>query len=82
MGEVRYRAVNRVNVQNTPHWGRLSAEVREAITVVSLVLPFRTNRYVMDHLIDWDRFDEMTVVGPVVNGLYGVSLLDGSAIAV
>jgi hypothetical protein len=32
----RYRAVNRVNVQNTPHWQRLSPELREAIEVVSL----------------------------------------------
>jgi hypothetical protein len=29
-----------------------------------------------------ERLDEMTVVGPVGNGLYGVTMLDGSTIAV
>jgi KamA family protein len=33
----------------------LDPDLREAVEVVSLVLPFRTNRYVVDHLIDWDR---------------------------
>ena len=51
----RYQAVNRANVQNTAQWHRLHPDLREAIRIVSLVLPFRTNRYVMDHLIDWER---------------------------
>lgn len=50
----RYHAVNRANVRLTPQWQRLSPELREAIEVVSLVLPFRTNHYVMDELIDWE----------------------------
>jgi len=51
----RYQAVNRANVQKAAQWHRLSPDLREAIRIVSLVLPFRTNRYVMDHLIDWER---------------------------
>ncbi len=51
----RFRAINRVSVRDTPQWRSLTPESQEAIQVVSLVLPFRTNRYVMDHLIDWDR---------------------------
>ena len=34
------------------------ADVREAVEVVGRVLPFRTNRYVVDHLIDWSRVPE------------------------
>jgi KamA family protein len=51
----RYRAITRRNIGQTPQWSRLSPELQEAITVVSAVLPFRTNEYVMDQLIDWDR---------------------------
>lgn len=50
-----YRMISRSAVRKTRQWSRLDAEVREAIEIVSLVLPFRTNRYVVDHLIDWDR---------------------------
>jgi KamA family protein len=51
----RFRAITRANVAKTPIWPRLAPELREAITVVSSVLPFRTNRYVMDQLIDWSQ---------------------------
>jgi KamA family protein len=51
----RYRAITRRNIEQTSQWRRLSSDLREAITVVSTVLPFRTNEYVMDALIDWDR---------------------------
>jgi KamA family protein len=34
---------------------RLSAEQIEAIEVVGSVLPFKTNNYVVDELIDWDN---------------------------
>jgi KamA family protein len=51
----RFRAINRVSVRDTPQWRKLTPGLQEAIQIVSLVLPFRTNRYVMDHLIDWER---------------------------
>jgi KamA family protein len=51
----RFRAINRVSVRDTPQWRKLAPELQEAIQIVSLVLPFRTNRYVMDHLIDWEQ---------------------------
>lgn len=34
---------------------RLSPDLRFAMQVVSTVLPFRVNQYVIDELIDWDR---------------------------
>jgi len=33
----------------------LEPELREAVETVARVLPFRTNAYLMDELIDWDR---------------------------
>jgi KamA family protein len=51
----RYRAVTRTNIANTPHWQKIPHELQEAIAVVSTVLPFRTNEYVMSELIDWNR---------------------------
>jgi KamA family protein len=51
----RYRAVTRSNVETLPQWDQLDPDLREAVKIVSLVLPFRTNRYVVDRLIDWGR---------------------------
>jgi L-lysine 2,3-aminomutase len=51
----RYQVVGLQNVADLPGWDGLDAEVREAVEVVGRVLPFRTNRYVTDHLIDWSR---------------------------
>ena len=49
----RYRAVTRASIHRTPQWESLSPGLREATKVVSSVLPFRTNAYVMEELIDW-----------------------------
>ncbi len=51
----RYRAITRHNVQKSAAWQRMSPEIREAVEVVSTVLPFRTNEYIIDQLIDWSR---------------------------
>lgn len=51
----RYRAVTRSNITSTPEWERLDPEIQEAVMVVSTILPFRTNAYVMRELIDWSR---------------------------
>jgi len=50
-----YQAITRENIGKTEVWQRLSPELQEAVRVVSAVLPFRTNTYVVDNLIDWDR---------------------------
>lgn len=50
-----YHAVGRHNVAGTPEWSRLDDDLREAVEVVSQVLPFRANRYLMENLIDWSR---------------------------
>ena len=51
----RYQAITASNAARQPFWELLDAEVREAVEVVATVLPFRTNNYVVDELIDWAR---------------------------
>ncbi len=50
-----YQVFHRKQLDKIPQVRSLSAEVREAINVVSAVLPFRVNNYVVDELIDWSR---------------------------
>ncbi|MBL1217263.1 MAG: lysine 2,3-aminomutase [Planctomycetes bacterium] len=57
-GSPRFQPVTRRNVKKTPQWGRLTSRQRRALRVVSAVLPFKTNRYIMDELIDWDRLQD------------------------
>lgn len=54
----RYRAITRSNVQKLPFWESLDPDLREAVEIVSLVLPFRTNEYVVSELIDRDNLPE------------------------
>jgi KamA family protein len=51
----RYRAYTLHNYRDLPQVQRLSQEQRFAIEVVGRVLPFKTNSYVVENLIDWDR---------------------------
>jgi KamA family protein len=51
----RYQPITELSITRSEVWKRLSAEQREAVEVVSKVLPFRTNEYVVDELIDWER---------------------------
>lgn len=55
MSLAKYTPYNRVTIQRAPQWDRMPEELREAVNVVSHVLPFRTNRYVLDELIDWSN---------------------------
>jgi KamA family protein len=50
-----YIPLTRTNIDKLPLWKTLSSDLRQHIKVVSTVFPFRTNRYVVDHLIDWNR---------------------------
>lgn len=49
----RYRAVTEHNIAQMPEWQWIDPRQQEAIRVVSRVLPFRTNEYVIRELIDW-----------------------------
>ena len=54
----RYKPYNRTSIQRSPQWNRIPEDLRVAVDVVSHVLPFRTNQYVLDHLIDWDNIPD------------------------
>ncbi len=50
----RFRAYNAKHLDALAQRAGLSASERLAIRAVGAVLPFRTNDYVIEHLIDWD----------------------------
>lgn len=50
-----YQAYGLSNYRQIPQIGRLSPAELEAIEVVGRVLPFKTNNYVVDELIDWEK---------------------------
>ncbi len=45
------------NYRSMPQFDRLSAADIEAIEVVGRVLPFKTNNYVLNELIDWNKIE-------------------------
>jgi len=45
-------------IRETAYWRKLSEEAREAVAIVSQVLPFRINEYVMRELIDWSNIPD------------------------
>lgn len=49
----KYRSLNFTRFSHTKYWERLDPELRHSLKVVSRVLPFRTNEYVLEELIDW-----------------------------
>lgn len=51
---VKFKPYTRHTISQAPQWEKLTAEQHEAVAVVSRVLPFRVNSYVMNELIDWD----------------------------
>ena len=53
--KARYRAISERHLNRIPQLSGVADDARFAMQVVSRVLPFRTNRYVIDNLIDWSR---------------------------
>ena len=51
----RFSPITAKHLDEIPQLQKLSGEDRFSMKVVSSVLPFRSNRYVMDSLIDWDN---------------------------
>ncbi len=51
----KYRAITMRNIHELADIAQISEEQLEAISVVGHVLPFKTNTYVVKHLIDWDK---------------------------
>jgi L-lysine 2,3-aminomutase len=55
---VKFKPYTRQTISQAPQWAHLSQDLRDAILVVSRVLPFRTNEYVMNELIDWTNIPD------------------------
>ena len=55
---MKYQVYARHNLNKLPTYGRLNQEQIHSIKIVSEVLPFKTNNYVVNELIDWDNFPE------------------------
>jgi KamA family protein len=53
-GVSRYQSYTLKNFRELPQVRRLSEDQQFAIDVVGRVLPFKTNRYVVEELINWD----------------------------
>jgi KamA family protein len=52
---MNYKSYMLHNYKTLPQVANLSADLIEAIDVVGSVLPFKTNNYVVENLIDWDN---------------------------
>lgn len=53
-----YKAYTLHNFRQIPQMERLTEEERFNIEVVGTVLPFKTNNYVVDKLIDWNNYQK------------------------
>lgn len=56
--ETRFTPYTRSTIHKIPQWETLTRDQKEAISLISLVLPFRVNSYVVDHLIDWNNIPD------------------------
>jgi len=55
---MKYQVYARHNFNTIPSYGRLSQSQVHAINIVSEVLPFKTNNYVVGELIDWNNYED------------------------
>ncbi|MFN8673016.1 MAG: lysine 2,3-aminomutase [Candidatus Sericytochromatia bacterium] len=53
--KIYYKSYSLYNYKEIPQIDRLSKEDRNALEVVAQILPFKTNNYVLDNLINWDN---------------------------
>jgi KamA family protein len=58
---VKFKPYTRHTIRQAPQWDKLTPEQRESVAVVSRVLPFRVNSYVMNELIDWDNIPDDSI---------------------
>lgn len=54
----KYQALTREHIDTMPALQRLSAEERLVMKAVAAVLPFRTNTYIIEELIDWSAIPD------------------------
>ena len=54
----RYQALTQKSLDSISKYGKVTDDDLFAMRVVSSVLPFRTNSYIIENLIDWDRIPD------------------------
>ncbi len=54
---MRFLTFNAKNYKEIEYLKYLPEEVKEEIDIVSKVIPFKTNNYVVDYLIDWENYE-------------------------
>ena len=54
----KFKPFIRQTIAHSRQWEWIPRELQEAVQVVSHVLPFRVNEYVLDHLIDWNNIPD------------------------
>jgi len=54
----KFKPYTRQTITHARQWEWLTPDLQEAVQVVSHVLPFRTNEYVLDQLIDWNNIPD------------------------
>jgi len=55
---LKFKPYTRQSIQQAPQWELIPEELQEAVLVVSRVLPFRTNQYVLNELINWNNIPD------------------------
>jgi L-lysine 2,3-aminomutase len=60
-GVMRFITYNVKNFREIEYMRYLPESVKEEIEIVSRVIPFKTNNYVVDYLIDWESYEEDSV---------------------
>ncbi|MBN2105326.1 lysine 2,3-aminomutase [bacterium] len=55
---IKYQAITLRNFKTIPQVQKLTGEQIFAIEVVGSVLPFKTNNYIVEHLIDWENIPD------------------------
>jgi Lysine 2,3-aminomutase len=55
MENKKYRNYILRNYNDLPQLSKLSEEEKEAVGIVGQVLPFKSNNYVVEELIDWNN---------------------------
>lgn len=51
----KFKPLTRHTIVQVPQWATLSPEHQESVDILSRVLPFRVNNYVLNELIDWSN---------------------------
>lgn len=55
---MKYKAISKTSIQQTKYWQKIPTELQESMIILSHLIPFRTNEYVLGNLIDWENIPD------------------------